>query len=211
MLQELEAVGRGLDHIKHIVGAQQTHAKRGVVLQPVRPAELVETALEINRESFTRHQITIQRDQALDVPAMALDKHKVLQVLVNLISNAKNAVREGRPSERWISVSVREASSGESGRVVRFQIADNGMGIAPENLARIFGHGFTTRSAGHGFGLHSAANAAKEMGGSLIAASDGPGLGATFTLELPVNLAATATAVSSQDAATRTSPLRDCE
>jgi signal transduction histidine kinase len=75
----------------------------------------------------------------------------------------------------------------DSGSVIRFVITDNGMGIAPENLARIFGHGFTTRNTGHGFGLHSAANAAKEMGGSLTAASDGPGHGATFTLELPAS------------------------
>jgi signal transduction histidine kinase len=187
MLQELESVGRGLDHIKHIVGAQQTHAKRGDVRQRVRPAELIESALEMNRESFTRHQIAISRDAGIaDVPEVLLDKHRVLQVLINVISNAKNSLCEGRPSNRRISIGVAEAAS-DSGSVIRFVITDNGMGIAPENLARIFGHGFTTRNAGHGFGLHSAANAAKEMGGSLTAASDGPGHGATFTLELPAS------------------------
>ncbi len=65
------------------------------------------------------------------------------------------------------------------------QVADNGIGIDPENLTRIFQHGFTTRKAGHGFGLHSGALAAKELGGSLNVNSDGPGLGATFTLDLP--------------------------
>jgi PAS domain S-box-containing protein len=187
MLQELESVGRGLDHIKHIVGAQQTHAKRGDVRQRVRPAELIEAALEMNRESFTRHQIAISRDPtSANVPEVRLDKHRVLQVLINVISNAKNSLCEGRPSNRRISIGVAEAVA-DSGSVIRFVITDNGMGIAPENLARIFGHGFTTRNTGHGFGLHSAANAAKEMGGSLTAASDGPGHGATFTLELPAS------------------------
>jgi signal transduction histidine kinase len=65
-------------------------------------------------------------------------------------------------------------------------VRDNGIGIPPENLIKIFNHGFTTKRDGHGFGLHSGANAAKEMGGSLTAESNGPGLGATFTLELPV-------------------------
>jgi len=60
------------------------------------------------------------------------------------------------------------------------------MGIAPENLARIFSHGFTTKKEGHGFGLHSSANAAAEMGGHLSVMSDGVDQGATFTLELPV-------------------------
>lgn len=189
MMQEMESLGRGLDHIRHIVGAQQMHAKHGVVLQKVRPDELVDTALEMNRESFTKHKIMIDRDLGEELPAMPLDKHKVLQVLVNVISNAKNAVCEGRALERRISVSVQQVLSG-SGKVVRFQITDNGMGIAPENIARIFGYGFTTRSAGHGFGLHSAANAAREMGGNLTAASGGTGLGATFTLDLPAEVAA---------------------
>ena len=74
---------------------------------------------------------------------------------------------------------------GEAAPRIFFQVIDNGGGIAPENLTQIFTYGFTTRKEGHGFGLHSAANAAREMGGSLTAASDGPGQGATFTLELP--------------------------
>jgi two-component system NtrC family sensor kinase len=59
------------------------------------------------------------------------------------------------------------------------------VGIAAENLKRIFAHGFTTRKNGHGFGLHSGALAAKELGGSLRAQSVGPGQGASFVLELP--------------------------
>jgi len=70
-------------------------------------------------------------------------------------------------------------------RWVRVIISDNGIGIAPENLERVFNHGFTTRKDGHGFGLHSSALAAKELGGALTAHSDGLDRGATFTLELP--------------------------
>ena len=58
--------------------------------------------------------------------------------------------------------------------------------IPAASLGRIFTLGFTTRKDGHGFGLHSAALAAAEMGGSLVAESDGLGQGATFTLELPM-------------------------
>jgi signal transduction histidine kinase len=70
---------------------------------------------------------------------------------------------------------------------VAISVIDNGIGIAPENMTRIFNHGFTTRADGHGFGLHSGALAAQELGGSLSAHSDGPGLGARFTLELPLH------------------------
>jgi signal transduction histidine kinase len=73
----------------------------------------------------------------------------------------------------------------EDGRL-KISVIDNGVGIPPENLTKIFNHGFTTRKDGHGFGLHSGALAATEMGGALVAHSDGPGQGASFTLELPV-------------------------
>jgi signal transduction histidine kinase len=72
----------------------------------------------------------------------------------------------------------------DGGRI-KISVKDNGVGILPENMTRIFSHGFTTRKDGHGFGLHSGALTAKEMGGALIAQSDGRGQGATFTLELP--------------------------
>ncbi|MGH7869199.1 MAG: sensor histidine kinase [Candidatus Dormibacteraceae bacterium] len=112
---------------------------------------------------------------------MILDKHKVLQILINLIRNAKYACEESTRQEKQITVSV---ANGD-GRV-KISVVDNGVGIAPENLTRIFNLGFTTRKDGHGFGLHSSALAARELGGALLVQSDGPGGGATFTLELPV-------------------------
>jgi signal transduction histidine kinase len=111
-----------------------------------------------------------------------VDKHKVLQILVNLLSNAKYACDEGGPAEKRVTVRIAPAA----GDRVKIEVADSGIGIAPENLARIFGHGFTTRPSGHGFGLHSGALAAKELGGTLTVTSPGSGQGATFVLELPL-------------------------
>jgi signal transduction histidine kinase len=116
------------------------------------------------------------------VPPLITEKHKVLQILVNLMRNAKYALDEGGRPEKLMRVRAELNGHG----TVRISIIDDGVGIAPENLTRIFGHGFTTRKAGHGFGLHSGALAAKELGGTLIAQSDGPGCGANFTLELPL-------------------------
>jgi PAS domain S-box-containing protein len=186
VLPELEVVSRGLEHIKHIIAGQQSHAKGGIVLQPIKPADLINTALEIHRESFARHQVRVEC-RLEELAELPIDKHKVLQILVNLIANAKNAVCEGRLTERAIALVLymsRRLQSGEPTLI--FRIEDNGMGIAPENLARIFAHGFTTRKEGHGFGLHSAANAAKEMGGTLQVESDGVGKGAIFILEIPI-------------------------
>jgi C4-dicarboxylate-specific signal transduction histidine kinase len=113
---------------------------------------------------------------------VTVEKHKVLQILVNLMRNAKYACEEsGHPQKQMI---VRVTAVGDR---VRIAIIDNGVGIPPENLTRIFGHGFTTRKDGHGFGLHTGALAAKELGGSLTAYSEGPGRGARFVLELPAD------------------------
>jgi signal transduction histidine kinase len=128
-----------------------------------------------------RHRIDIERDFDPNLPEITVDRHKVLQILVNLIHNAKYACDEsGRPDKR-LSVTIKNGD----GRV-RIAVADNGVGIPPENLTRIFSLGFTTRKTGHGFGLHSGAIAARELNGALRAHSEGLGKGATFTLELPV-------------------------
>jgi signal transduction histidine kinase len=105
-----------------------------------------------------------------------------VQVLVNLIRNAKQACDDSGSATK--KMTVRVSGSLDS---VRVSVIDNGVGIPPENLTRIFAHGFTTKPNGHGFGLHGAALAAREMGGSLTVHSDGGGAGAAFTLELPVH------------------------
>ena len=92
---------------------------------------------------------------------------------------------------------------------VAIEITDNGIGISAENMVNLFNHGFSTKSNGHGFGLHSSANSAKELGGSLAAHSDGSGMGATFTLTLPIETtksnAVTAAPVLHADVETNTS------
>jgi len=116
-----------------------------------------------------------------EVPPVSIDKHKALQILVNLIRNAKYALDHGTIDEKQLTIRV-EPSGPDKVLIV---IKDNGVGIPQENLVKIFQHGFTTKRDGHGFGLHSGALAAKEMGGNLTVHSDGIGKGAQFTLELP--------------------------
>jgi C4-dicarboxylate-specific signal transduction histidine kinase len=151
------------------------------MIEPIDLRELLEDALRIHRAAISRHDIAIETDIAL-VPRIMTDKHKVLHILVNLISNAKDAMKKSVNKTLKLRV---EASGGRA----RVSVGDTGVGIAAENMTRIFAHGFTTKQDGHGFGLHSGALAAQELGGSLQAASDGPGRGAVFTLELPLDSA----------------------
>jgi len=186
LIGEVNGLAKGIEHIKQIVAAQQNMAKKVTLRTAVDAAELVESALAM-QGAASMSQIEIVRNYD-KLPRAMLDEHQVLQILINLISNATQAVRETAPGKRQISLSVCRAVT-ENQTMLRYQVCDNGMGIAAENIGRIFSHGFTTKENGHGFGLHSAANAACEMGGSLTVKSEGINLGAAFTLEVPITFA----------------------
>jgi signal transduction histidine kinase len=185
---EIESLTRSIDHIKEIVATQQSYSGTTSLAVPVQIEDMMEDALRMNVASMARHQITVRKEYSA-VPLLLLDKHLVLQILINLISNAKNAM-DGVPDQpHQITLRTQVAGLAEGARL-RIQVEDNGEGIAPENLTRMFAHGFSTRKNGHGFGLHSCVLAAKEMAGTITAHSDGSGKGAVFTLELPLNPAA---------------------
>ncbi len=181
LLREIDSLQTNVDHIKEIVSMQQAYATMVGVVEPLDPSGLMEDALRMNSGALVRHDIQVVRvfDQT---PRVVAEKAKILQILVNLIRNAKYACDEG-PNTAAKLVTLR-IGAGVPGRV-QLIVQDNGIGIAPENLPRIFSHGFTTRADGHGFGLHSSSEAARQVKGSLIVQSDGLGRGATFTLDLP--------------------------
>jgi PAS domain S-box-containing protein len=180
ILRESSSLVGNVVHIKEIVAMQQNYAKSSGVVEWVKVPELVEDAIRMNSGAMNRHNVDLTREFEA-VPDISVEKHKVLQILINVLRNAKYACDDSGRSEKKITVRV----TGREGWV-QIAIIDNGIGIPPENLTRIFNHGFTTRKEGHGFGVHSGANAAREMGGSLTAVSEGTGHGATFILELPV-------------------------
>jgi signal transduction histidine kinase len=179
-LKELASLVKSVEHIKDIVRMQQSYATHGGVVESVAVADLVNDSVRLNAEAFSRHGVTLACDFE-EVPPVTVDKHRVLQIMVNLIRNAKYACDDSGRSDKRITIRVTRCALG-----VAIAVVDNGVGITAENLPRIFSHGFTTRATGHGFGLHSAALAAQELKGSLRVASDGPGCGATFRLELPI-------------------------
>ncbi len=179
-VSELDSLRRNVEHIKEIVAVQQRYATFGGVKEGINVIELVENSLRMNEGAFRNHGVEVIREFG-EVPPLNTEKHKILQILVNVLRNAKYACDDsGRPDKK---MTVR-VCNGDGG--VKISVIDNGVGIPAENLERIFNHGFTTRKDGHGFGLHSSALAAREMGGSLNVQSAGIGQGATFTLELPV-------------------------
>jgi PAS domain S-box-containing protein len=178
-LKELAQLQKNIEHIKEVVTAQQSNAKGAGQSETLQMTDLLEDTLRMDSggQSYRGIQVVREFEHA---PAITVEKHKVLQILMNLVRNARQACQEAGGPEKRLTLRV---TNGDDR--VRIAVSDNGVGISPENLARIFAHGFTTKKDGHGFGLHSAIAAAKEMGGSLHVRSDGLGHGATFTLELP--------------------------
>ncbi len=181
ILKELELLVSKVNHIKTIVSTQQSYAGVAGVVEDIEITTVIDDAMKLNSASLERHSIAVNLDFA-KIPRVRIDTQKVLQILVNLVKNAKDAMSEfPQQTDRQLTVRTRINDKAR----LEIHVIDNGVGVAEGNLTRIFSHGFTTKKQGHGFGLHSCANAARELGGSLVAHSAGPGQGATLILELP--------------------------
>lgn len=177
-IDELGHLRKNIEHIKEIVSMQQNFATSVGVAETLPLTEVVEDAIRINSSALSRHHVELVRDFQSN-PVVTLERHKVLQVLVNLMRNAKQACDDAERADKRVIVQTTEDATH-----YRISVIDNGIGIPAENLTRIFSHGFTTKKEGHGFGLHSGALTAKELRGALLVHSDGPDQGATFTLEI---------------------------
>ena len=175
---EVQSLSDGVEHICELIKSQQGIAKKTSLREFTNLADRFDEALMITQraQGESSQLVVIKRYEQL--PEVEIDKHRLLEILVNLIQNARQAT--SGPSQE-VLLELRRSDGG----MIALSVADNGCGIAKEDLIRIFSMGFTTRDDGHGFGLHSCANVAKEMGGSLRVHSDGNGRGACFILEVP--------------------------
>jgi signal transduction histidine kinase len=180
--EELASLRTGIEHIAELVRAQQSYAGTKGVFESASLQEQLDAAVKMCAQAYgARDDIEIVREYG-EVPRVRVDKHKLMEILVNLVQNARQALLESDTEPKRIVLRTTLAPGGRA----RAEVCDNGPGIAPENLTRVFQHGFTTKKDGHGFGLHVSANAATEMSSTLRAQSDGIGKGATFVLEVPV-------------------------
>ena len=176
---EAAAITAHVGHIRNIVAAQQTYARRGGLTEPVNISELLDNAVAIHFANTT--DVTVRREYNSAAPLM-LDRHKLLQILGNLLSNARHALKNHTEGKRMLVLRVQARPDS-----ILVEVEDSGVGINAEVLRRLFEFGFTTKKDGHGFGLHTSSILAKELGGELTAHSDGPDRGARFSLRLPSN------------------------
>jgi C4-dicarboxylate-specific signal transduction histidine kinase len=174
-----QAIVTHVEHIAKIVAAQQSYARRGGVTELVDIAELVDHAIALNFAAGT--DVVVNR-QFAPVPPLTLDRHKLIQILTNFLSNARHALLDQTMGQRALTVRILAPAAGR----LSIDIEDSGPGIDSVTLGRLFEFGFTTKREGHGFGLHASAILAKELGGEVTGKSDGLGRGACFSLYLPV-------------------------
>ncbi|MDP3070853.1 MAG: ATP-binding protein [Opitutaceae bacterium] len=182
LLTEIGVLQQHVGQITEIVAKQQTHAAAGPMLEPLAPATLIEESLRDIAGKAPRNQPALVERQFTPVPTVLGVRSKTTQILSTLVSNAHHACDETGRNDKRVTLRVEPGRPG----YVRLSVQDNGVGIQPENLTKIFAQGFTRRNGGGGFGLHAAANAATEMKSTLTAHSRGYGHGATFTLEMPI-------------------------
>ena len=181
---KLKTLVEDINHVKTIISMQQEYTKVFGVEVTIPIDQLIEDAIRMNEASLRRHKIRLVKE-CTNLGEAIIDKHRVIQILVNLINNAKYALAESTVFDKVLTIRSYKLDDNH----LRIEVTDNGIGISKENLTKIFQHGFTTRKDGHGFGLHSGALAAKELNGSLTVQSEGLGHGATFILQLPFKAA----------------------
>jgi PAS domain S-box-containing protein len=174
---EMNVIENLLNHLRDIVSAQQAHAQGGGMREPVNLRDIVESALTMQAPELAGTEIV--RDYA-ELEPVITDRHKLLQILVNFVSNARDALSLGGASPGRITVALRA----EDEHAV-ISVTDSGVGMSEVVMANLWQFGYTTKVDGHGFGLHNSANAAQEIGATIAAFSEGVGEGSRFVLRLP--------------------------
>ncbi|HYO70990.1 MAG TPA: GAF domain-containing sensor histidine kinase, partial [Archangium sp.] len=176
--QGLEDLDGHVERVRTIIQMQRTYAKSTLLADECDLGGLVEEALRIHQVASRQAPVPVTKELAA-LPPVRVDRHRLLQILLNLLSNARSALEPVREAERYLGVRL-----AVEGGWVRIQVVDNGEGLAPEVRERLFTQGFSTRKEGYGYGLHASALAARLMGGRLTLESEGPGMGAIATFEL---------------------------
>jgi signal transduction histidine kinase len=178
-MAELARLRSHVDHIEAIVRRQQEIAKGVGEAESCGAADLVGLALGMSRVAHRAATVEVGSDIEPGL-RVVVDRHRIVQVLVNLLENAVDATADAhRPR-----IEIRARIDGASAVI---EVIDNGSGIPEAVAARIFSRGFTTKAHGHGFGLHGSFSIAQAMGGELSFESAGLGAGATFRLRLPAD------------------------
>ncbi|MDH5738447.1 MAG: ATP-binding protein, partial [Gammaproteobacteria bacterium] len=180
LTNEIHSIAHNVDNIKHIVNNQQSLAGDSNIIEPVHPETIVSQALQITGLSDPEEKISVPLNCTVKDKVL-LESHKCLQILINLLTNAREAVCDSDRQDKVIQVSVDIKD-----RQLKFSVIDNGPGIKEGTLSRVFAAGYSSRGENRGYGLHSSALLAEQMGGTIQVTGNKKDKGTIFTLSLPV-------------------------
>lgn len=177
--EEIASLHGSIDIMRDVITAQQTYARKVDNSEHVAIVDLVEHAIKLQKHTLERSGTQLIRDFR-ETAVGNYPRVKLTHVLINLIKNACEAMEGNTDNKPCLII---EIGFKDENRYI--SVKDNGSGIEPEVMNRIFKHGFTTKSTGHGFGLHTCNRWMQELGGSMDVVSEGRGQGATFTMYFP--------------------------
>lgn len=177
---EIDRIRNTAHHISEIIHAQQAFAKRTDFRQEIDLQSLISQAVAINQQLIQSMGVRLVKNVP-DLPELMLNRNKITQILVNMIRNGLQAMQDRSPDQRLLKIHCRLLDQ----RDLEIEVSDTGIGFDEHTQAKLFTHGFSTKTTGNGLGLHYCANAMREIGGSISASSPGPGLGATFRIVVP--------------------------
>ena len=182
MSVELQDLMNNINHVKNIIHTQQSYTGNYGVMEKVKISELVDDALKINAQGMSQNNIEVVKEYEA-IPLLNIDKHKYLQIIINLLSNAKFSLIESAKENKKIVISIRVEND-----QLFIEVKDNGLGICKEDINKLFEFGFTKRKGGHGNGLHNCSIVANTLKGRISVYSDGLGKGARFVFVSPLSL-----------------------
>ena len=201
LIRDLEVIQRNSQRASRVATELLTLARQPrKVHRPLSINDLVAEAVMLFRESTARDGVRIETRLADGVPEILGDHTALSQVMVNLLSNARDAMPHGGTIR--ISTERLPETAGMT-RPVRLTVADTGIGIAEDSLSKIFDLFYTTKATGTGLGLWITRRAVREHGGTIDVASR-PGEGTVFTVTFPASVQKTGPASDATETAPRT-------
>jgi signal transduction histidine kinase len=194
--QDVEVTANQIGHIEQILADQEKFSRKERVLEAIAVDGLIGESLGFVSKTLLE-SISVEQASALkDMPPISGARTALQQTVINLIINAAEATQQMKAGEARLEISAEETCV-DGNQMLHIRFKDNGCGIDPENIERIFERGFTTKSSGSsGQGLHWSANTVSSMGGRIYADSEGAARGACLHLLLPLSAAAAMTAAA---------------
>ena len=160
MQSEIGVLQSGIGHLSGIIQSQHAFADKPNFVESIDPTCVVNDSINLVNEAFARHGVTLT-SEFQTVPSVLVDRNRLTQVILNFLTNAKDALKANDPGNRKIHIELLKLTDGN---VVRIRVSDNGPGVPIHLKDKIFSSGFTTKDSGLGHGLHYCAVSAMELG-----------------------------------------------